>query len=91
MRVIVRYVLMAASLGGLLFVAYIIVVHADSVTSEGWFLVTSMGVGLTINLIYLLTDSNKRTPSRIAKLFGLWLDAKEHELRKRAGREVRGG
>jgi hypothetical protein len=38
-----------------------------------------------LNVIYLLLGKTAREPSRLARLIGLWFDAKEVELRRRAG------
>jgi hypothetical protein len=54
----------------------------------GFLLAWGVVAGFLANFIYLLTEDGQRPvrQSQIARLFELWLDAKEHELRKRAGR-----
>jgi hypothetical protein len=49
--------------------------------------------GIILNLVYLVFGARRcpasgagRPPRRFSRLVGLWLDAKEAELRKRAGK-----
>ena len=62
------------------------------VTINGWggFEIVS---GVILNLVYLVFGARRRPasgasrpPGRFSRLVGLWLDAKEAELRKRAGK-----
>ena len=52
-----------------------------------WF-IWLIWVGLALNFFYLFSNSSKPSSGRISRLIGLWLDAKENELRSRAKRDV---
>jgi hypothetical protein len=43
-------------------------------------------LALVLNVVYLGSLA-PRTPTRLGKLFSLWLDAKEKELKDRASRK----
>ena len=51
-----------------------------------WF-VYGIWISLALNLFYLVLNSSEHSLGRISKIIGLWLDAKENELRSRAKRE----
>jgi hypothetical protein len=50
-----------------------------------WF-VWLFWIGLALNFFYLVSNGSKPSSGRISRLIGLWLDAKENELRSRAKR-----
>jgi len=80
---ILRYVLLAASLVGAAMLIYLIATpHAP--TNEK---VVAIGIVvlLILNSVYILFSTPGTKPSRLMRLVGLWLDAKERELKNRAG------
>jgi hypothetical protein len=76
---LLRYFLMAASVGGSAFMFYI-AAHTGADQWKG----ISFAIGLAINFVYLAVSRRSTREPRLWRLFGLWLDAKESELRKRA-------
>jgi hypothetical protein len=82
MRWLLRYLLIAASIGTAGFIGYITTKDRFEVPwfVVGWFLACILNAG------YLVWDRPPAiTPqiSRILRLLGLWLDAKESELKAR--------
>jgi hypothetical protein len=82
---LLRYVLVAFTLfclGWLL--------HAHTTVPLGWqrLLWLTFVIGCVLNLVYLIRcpPGIPKSPSRLRKLVSLWLDAKERELRDRAGK-----
>jgi hypothetical protein len=51
-----------------------------------WF-VWGIWISLALNFFYLASNNSKPSSGRISRLIGLWLDAKENELRSRAKRD----
>jgi hypothetical protein len=94
----VRYVLILASAA--LFVAFLYGIHEQIEDSghldfDDWreWIIIMVPPALALNLVYLVFGVNRpffsgasRLPGRFSRLVGLWLDAKEAELRKRAGK-----
>jgi hypothetical protein len=78
MRTIVRYLLILGSLGMISWVSYMLYNHR---TGDDVWLGWAMLIGHLTNAIYLATDKNRRPLTRFSRLFELWLDAKEAELR----------
>jgi len=78
---LLRYVLMAATLSLLGLFSY----HP---TEQNWLLWLAIVIGCVLNLVYLLCcpPGIPKSPSRLRKLVSLWMDAKERELRDRAGK-----
>jgi hypothetical protein len=77
---LLRYFLMAASVGGSAFMFYIAATQGADDQWKG----ISFAIGLAINFVYLAVSRRSTREPRLWRLFGLWLDAKESELRKRA-------
>lgn len=78
-----RYLLIAASVGTAAFLGYVSMteqVHAPWFVF-GWFFACLLNAGY---LAWAGPSATKPQKSRIFGLFGLWLDAKEAELRERA-------
>lgn len=78
-----RYLLIAASLETAAFLAYISMteeVHAPWFVG-GWFFACLLNAGY---LVWAGSPVSQPQKSRIFRLFGLWLNAKEAELRNRA-------
>ena len=85
---LIRYALIIGSAALLIFILYVI--NTEQVNN--WPAVLAIAGGLALNLIYLLfgcrsaTRPARRPASRLGRLIALWFDAKETELRKRAGK-----
>jgi hypothetical protein len=81
-----RYLLIAASLGTAAFIAYITVMDRFKVPwfVFGWFFACLLNAGY---LAWAGPPTGKPQKPRILRLFGLWLDAKESELKARVGRK----
>jgi hypothetical protein len=81
---LLRYVLVAATLSGLGWFLYIGATDRGDIHSPE----LAVMIGFALNLIYLLRcpPGISKSPSRLRKLASLWLDAKERELRDRAGK-----
>jgi hypothetical protein len=82
-----RWVLLAANAGLLAWLLYLMGSRTPA-PGEHWLAYTLL-ICLALNCVYLLLGNNR--PSnwrnwRIFRLVGLWLDAKETELRQRADR-----
>lgn len=80
-----RYLLIVASLGTASFLTYISVtqqVHARWIVT-GWIAACILNAGY---LSWAVPSNNTPRKPRILGLFGLWLDAKESELKARAHR-----
>jgi hypothetical protein len=77
----IRYVLIAASVVGLICFFYFFRTLGPPAPSERC--IFALPIFFLLNIAYLLF-SNERRPSRMSGLLSLWLDAKEAELRKRA-------
>ena len=85
---LLRYVLVVgtlAVLGFFLYVGYTIRRHWDFDEALWWWLCVIVA---GLNVVYLLScpPGIPKSPSRLRKLVSLWLDAKERELRDRAGK-----
>jgi len=83
-----RYLLLVASLVavGVIIFALATEHHMQAV---GRLIALSVAAGLVLNFVYILRcppDAGRGGKSRLFKLGGLWLDAKERELRDRAGK-----
>ena len=81
---LLRYVLVAATLIILGWLLYMFATVHTSHKLWFWFCVIVAG----LNVVYLVCSPPRipKSPSRLRKLFSLWLDAKERELRDRAGK-----
>jgi hypothetical protein len=81
-------VLLVASLAGAAVPLFLLLFVGAN--PRGTFIVITYATGLLLNFIYLLYSEPRGTaskpPSRIVRLFRLWLDAKERELQARANR-----
>jgi hypothetical protein len=83
-----RYLLLVASLGWLVVIVYVIQDQYREYESPDvplW--VFLIPVCLIVNIVYVWFSHPgdiPRGPSRISRIFSLWLDAKETELRARA-------
>jgi hypothetical protein len=84
---LLRYVLVAGTLSALGLLLYIRTTSPPGDTG-GWLLWWMTVIGLVLNLAYLVCcpPGIPKSPSRLRKLVSLWLDAKERELRDRAGK-----
>jgi hypothetical protein len=86
---LLRYVLVAATLAALGALFYTRATSRPSPVDHTDILLWWMFlIGLVLNLIYLVLcpPGIPKSPSRLRKLVSLWLDAKERELRDRAGK-----
>jgi hypothetical protein len=89
----IRIILMVASLCAFALTLYPltdIASHADVRHREAWWAIpvlSLVAVLLFVNFFYLYSEKREPSapPRRLARLFSLWLDAKESELRRRAG------
>ena len=90
---LLRYVLVAATLSLLGALSY--VQATQRLTGQDRLLLLTVVIGCALNLIYLVRcpPGIPKSPSligysaiRLRKLVSLWLDAKERELRDRAGK-----
>ena len=83
---LLRWVLVGGTLASLGFFLYIAATEHPTGWDRLWWLITM--IGLVLNLVYLLRcpPGIPKSPSRLRKLVSLWLDAKERELRDRAGK-----
>lgn len=81
-----RYLLLVSSVGILLFVLFAMQVEASRMLSSEIALAFAIVTALTLNIVYLaaVRPAGGRE-SRALRIFRLWLDAKENELRRRAG------
>jgi hypothetical protein len=79
---IFRYVILAITLGCLCLGAFAIYTKPYQFRYDPWPPVL-IGGGLLLNLGYVWLSSPSRTPNRIWRLFCLWLDVKEAELKDR--------
>jgi hypothetical protein len=81
---LLRYVLVAATLSGLGGLLYVSRPDNNASRLLWWMFL----IGLVLNLVYLVLcpPGIPKSPSRLRKLVSLWLDAKERELRDRAGK-----
>jgi len=83
--------------GNALLFAWVAYLTSTNPPSHGWEYIILFGaLGVWgLNLVYLLAHRQKvehqpKPKSRIFRLIGLWLDAKEGELRQRADRSRQG-
>ena len=82
---ILRYILLASSLGGFAYIIYGLRVYRSS--QDVKVIVVAIGIATVLNFIYiLLCAPDRKTGSRLRRLWSLWLDAKERELKERAGK-----
>jgi hypothetical protein len=83
---LLRYVLMAFSAVGAIFAIYVIYSIAGGRTGDprwvAW--VAVVVVALFLMNIYYLWRSDLHGKGRLSRIAGLWLDAKEADLRRRA-------
>jgi hypothetical protein len=84
---VLRYLLLAGSIAGLAFFAHVYATTRRFSQPDG-FIFFGFVVGLILNFLYIFAcpPFGSRSKSRLARLTGLWLDAKERELRERASR-----
>ena len=85
---ILRFFLLLASVVG---AAYIFqALHAGSVPSAEWSIAWLFGLGLVLNIIFLLFCGPVATgTSRFSYILRLWYNAKMRELRERGGEPPR--
>ena len=81
-RAVIRYLLIAGSIAAFGFCFWLAYEEGHRYDLFKWVILLSFIVGFFVNVIYLATES-RSTTSRFRRLFQLWLDAKEYELRKR--------
>lgn len=79
--VVLRWVLIVAT------VALAIAGYAARFTGAPELMV--IGFFAVLNLVYLLSTSPDGSKGRIRRMFGLWVDAKEQDLKTRAGQRLR--
>ena len=78
-----RYLLIIASAAGAAFPLYLLMFERGGSPAER-FIVARYAIGLLLNFIYLLYSRRRAdSASRFVRLFRLWLDVKERELRDR--------
>jgi hypothetical protein len=82
--VVLRYVLIAASIITLGLIWHEAYVHHPHPI---WPAIV-FPLFLILNIAYLVLSKSNKINSRISRLFHLWLDAKETELRNRAKRDL---
>jgi hypothetical protein len=72
---VLRYVLMIATMAMLGFIAYLFATQGNLKTASERVVVYSFVIGLILNLVYLYKSQPPATgkPSRLARLVGLWL------------------
>lgn len=77
-----RFVLLALNTSGLAFMLYVIADHPRE-----WQIAGSFAAGLLLNILFLWTTraTKSEVPSRAVRMLRLWLDAKEADLKRRAG------
>jgi len=56
------------------------------VEMQDLWLFTAGAISLGLNIVYLMAAPSRQKAGRIRRMVGLWLDAKENELRSRASR-----
>jgi uncharacterized membrane protein len=78
-----RIVLIVANALLFAFLLYLFINYAPSRINFGPWLLVGYLACFALNFIYLLLAPQKSN-SRLVRLIGLWLDAKESELRQRA-------
>lgn len=86
---LLRYVLIVSTAAALAGMFYLIIV--SPVPLKPLWPAFVIPIGLLLNLVFLIyADANLATKpmTRIGRLFDLWLDAKEADLRKRAGKNL---
>lgn len=85
---ILRFFLLFASVVGAVYIFYAL--HVGSVLSSERSMAWLFGLGLVLNIIFLLFCGPVATgTSRFSYLIRLWYDAKMRELRERAGEPPR--
>jgi uncharacterized membrane protein len=85
---ILRFFLLLASVVGAVYIFYAL--HVGSVPSSERSIAWLFGLGLVLNIIFLLFCGPVATgTSRFSYLIRLWYDAKMRELRERAGEPPR--
>lgn len=83
----IRYVLIVSTATALMGMFYLII--GSPVPLKPLWPAFVIPAGLLLNLTFLIyagTNSATKPMTRIGRLFDLWLDAKESDLRKRAGK-----
>lgn len=78
---LLRYLLVVVSAGTAGFLIYVTVTDRH----VPWF-VYGWAAACVLNFVYLLLNHRPAGTFRLFRLWGLWLDAKEGELRARIGR-----
>jgi hypothetical protein len=70
-------------------VLFVYILATEHSTEQQTLFGVAFVVGLALNLVYLIRcpPGIPKSPSRLRKLFSLWLDAKEPELRDRIGKQ----
>ena len=85
---ILRYFLLAASVIGIAFIVYGL--NTYKTPPEGKVFIFAIAAALVLNFIYIFWSPPDNTMgSRYTRLWSLWLDAKERELKERAGKPPR--
>jgi hypothetical protein len=83
-----RFFLLLASVVGAAYIFHAL--HAGSVPSAEWSIAWLFGLGLVLNIIFLLFCGPVATrTSRFSYILRLWYNAKMRELRERAGQPPR--
>jgi hypothetical protein len=87
---LVRVILLIANGGAFAAIGYLFGTHIAAgreLSGKDVWWVSGLSTLFALNFLYvLLVPRGQRIPSRIFRLIGLWFDAKESELRKRADR-----
>jgi hypothetical protein len=83
---LIRWILVAGTLFSLASLLSLAVTGPP--TGWEWLWYPTVVIGFALNLVYLIRcpPGISKSPSRLRTLFSLWLDAKERELRDRAGK-----
>ena len=83
---IIRYILVVGSVGWLGFVIYNVMTRGFPRRNDEFFVVGLFVGYVILCLVYCLLSESRGDQSRIARIVSLWFDAKERELRERAGK-----
>lgn len=81
---LIRYLLIVACAGALIYILHYFAVNRSLGPGLGEISVAAI---LVLNIVYLLFGrAEVGEPTRVLRLVHLWLDAKETEFRRRAGK-----
>ena len=81
---LLRYFLLLASAGWIVFILWIVATATQRASKEEYLITGAFVLYAALNIIYVwLSSTVGQKPGRIGRLFSLWLDAKEAELRRR--------